>query len=301
MAGQELPTKPAGLVIGKERARGSYGTVHSGELDGSPVVVKKLHHVLLQAPNNDKLTRDFYKECRILSTIRHTNVVRFIGAYWDQEAKEPLLVMEAAKENLREFLERNKAHLGVEKQIAISSSMAEGLRFLHEREKPIIHRDLKPGNVLVCEDGTVKIGDFGQSKLLGQPQSYMKTTQPGTVIYMPPEVMKKKPSYTSKMDVFSLGAVMLEVCTQSPPSVWLEGIAVVPEVERRKDDLALLKDTHPLKPLIIWCLQDSHESRPDVRSTHDQVKLLVRCHVEGEMCLKDHLGQAVMFTERQYA
>ena len=301
MAGHELPPKPAGLVIGQVRARGSYGTVHSGELDGSPVVVKKLHHVLLQAPDNDQLMINFYRECRILSTIRHANVVRFIGAYWDQEAKEPLLVMEAAKENLREFLERNKAHLGLEKQFAICSNMTEGLRFLHEREKPIIHRDLKPENVLVWEDGTVKIGDFGQSKLLDQPQSYMKTTQPGTLGYMPPEVLKKKPSYTSKVDVFSLGAVMLEVCTQSPPSLSLEGIGTVPEVERREDDLALLEDTHPLKPLIIWCLQDSHKSRPDVKSTHAQVKLLVCCLAVGEMCLKDHLGQAVMFTERQYA
>ena len=284
MAGHELPPKPAGLVIGQVRARGSYGTVHSGELDGKPVVVKKLHHVLLQAPHNDKLMSDFYKECRILSTIRHANVVRFIGAYWDQEAKEPLLVMEAAKENLKEFLERNKAHLCVEKQLAISSSMAEGLRFLHEREKPIIHRDLKPENVLVWEDGTVKIGDLGQSKLLGQPQSYMKTTQPGTVIYMPPEALRKKPSYTSKVDVFSLGAVMLEVCTQSKPSLSLVGIGTIPEVERREDDLALLEDTHPLKPLIIWCLQDSHESRPGVKATHCQVKLLVCCHAVGRVC-----------------
>ena len=301
MAGHELPPKPAGLVIGQVRARGSYGTVHSGELGGSPVVVKKLHHVLLQAPDNDKLMSDFYKECRILSTIRHANVVRFIGAYWNQEAKEPLLVMEAAKENLREFLERNKVHLGLEKQLAISSSMTEGLKFLHERAEPIIHRDLKPENVLVWEDGTVKIGDFGQSKLLGQPQSYMKTTQPGTVAYMPPEALRKKPSYTSKVDIFSLGVVMLEVCTRSPPSLSLVGIGTMPEVDRHEDDLALLEDTHPLKPLIIWCLQDNHESRPDVKATHSQLKLLVSCHAEREVFLKDHLRQAVMFTERQCA
>ena len=121
MAGQELPPTPAGLVIGQEQVRGSYGTVHSGELDGSPVV-----------------------------GIGHIS--------------------------------------GVEKQLAISN-MAEGLKFLHERAEPIIHRDLKPQNVHVCEDGAVKIGDFGQSKLLGQPQSYMKTTQPGTVVYMPPEAL----------------------------------------------------------------------------------------------------------------
>ena len=281
MAGHELPPKPVGLVIGQERARGSYGTVHFGDLDGKPVVIKKLHHLLLQAPNNDKVLSDFYRECRILSTARHAHVVRFIGAYWDQEAKEPLLVMEAAKENLKQYLERNKAHLGVEKQLLICSSMTEGLSFLHGRAEPIIHRDLKPENVLVCVDGAVKIGDFGQSKLLDHPQECMKTTQPGTIRYMPPEALRKNPQYTSKVDVFSLGVVFLEVCTQSPSSVWLEGICREPEVERRKDDLALLGDTHPLKPLIIWCLQDNHESRPDVNSTHNHVKLLVCYHEVG--------------------
>ena len=272
----ELPPKPAGLVIGQERDRGSYGAVYSGELDGKPVVIKRIHQILLQAPNNDKLLREFYHECRVLSAVRHANVVSFIGAYWDEDTKEPLLVMEAAKENLKEYLERNKGRINVDRQVAICSSMAEGLGFLHAREEPIVHRDLKPENVLVWEDGTVKIADFGQSKLLDHPQNYMKTTQPGTVAYMPPEALKKNPRYTSKVDVFSLGAVMLEVGTQSPPSVWLEGIGVVPEVERHKDDLALLPNTHPLKPLIVWCLQDNHESRPDVKSTHDQVKLLVR-------------------------
>ena len=76
-----LPPKPAGLVIRQERDRGSYGAVYSGELDGKPVVVKRIHQLLLKAPNSDKLLRDFYRECRILSTVRHANVVRFIGAY----------------------------------------------------------------------------------------------------------------------------------------------------------------------------------------------------------------------------
>ena len=244
-----------------------------------------LHRVLLQAPNNDKLLSDFYRECRILSTVRHANVVRFIGAYWDEEAKEPLLVMEAAKENLKQYLERNKAQLGVERQLVICSGMTKGLSYLHGRAEPITHRDLKPENVLVWEDGAVKIGDFGQSKLLDHPGEHMKTRQPGTMAYMPPETLKKKPRYTSKVDVFSLGAVMLEVCTQSPPSVWPEGIGRDPEVGRRKDDLALLSDTHPVKPLIIWCLQDNHESRPDVGSTHDQMKLLVCCRAVGQECM----------------
>ena len=202
-------------------------------------------------------------------------------------------MMEAAKENLREYLERNKDHLSTDRQMAICSGMAEGLSFLHARAEPIVHRDLKPENVLVWEDGTVKIADFGQSKLLDHPQNYMRTTQPGTVAYMPPEALRKNPRYTSKLDVFSLGVVMLEVGTQSPPSVGLVGIDKVPEVERHKDDLALLPDTHPLKPLIVWCLQDKHESRPDVKSTHDQVKSLVSCttiRVGCKVCKYDVWG-----------
>ena len=66
----DLPPKPVGLVIRQERDRGSYGAVYSGQLDGKPVVVKRIHQLLLKAPNNDKLLRDFYRECRILSTVR---------------------------------------------------------------------------------------------------------------------------------------------------------------------------------------------------------------------------------------
>ena len=145
------------------------------------------------------------------------------------------------------------------------------MAYLHGRDKPLIHRDLGSKNVLLTKEGVVKIADFGQSKLLQNCAEALSTTQPGTISYMPPEALKKDKEYTAKVDSFSLGVLMLEVCTQSLPSSGLDGINHVIEVIRREKDLSLLDDAHPLKPLVVWCLQ--HEKlRPAVAVIHNHVK-----------------------------
>ena len=116
----------------------------------------------------------------------------------------------------------------------------------------------------------MKIADFGQSKLLGDLQDTLRTTQPGTIAYMPPEALKKKKTYTAKVDSFSLGVLLLEICIQNPPSTAWDGIGTIEEVKRREDDLRLLDDAHPLKPLIVWCLQ-YEELRPTVAGIHNHV------------------------------
>ena len=147
-----------------------------------------------------------------------------------------------------------------------------GVGYLHGLKNPLIHRDLSNKNVLLTETGVVKIADFGQSKLLEDLNETLQTTQPGTILYMPPEVLtKEKKNYTAKVDSFSLGVLMLEICTQSPPSSGMNHINSMIEVKRRKDDLRLLDDAHPLKPLIVWCLQ-YEELRPEVAVIHGFIK-----------------------------
>ena len=88
---------------------------------------------------------------------------------------------------------------------------------------------------------------------------------------MPPEAVDSKTGYTAKMDSFSLGVLLLEICAQSGPSSGLKNIGGVIEVMRRDNDLTLLDDAHPHKPLIVWCLQ--HEKlRPAVAVIHNHVK-----------------------------
>ena len=145
------------------------------------------------------------------------------------------------------------------------------MAYLHGQDKPLIHRDLSSKNVLLTKEGVVKIADFGQSKLLQNSEQPLTTTQPGKVLYMPPEAVDSKTGYTAKVDSFSLGVLLLEICTQSLPSSGLKNIGAVIEVIPHEEDLSLLADAHPLKPLIVWCLQ--HEKlRPAVAVIHNHVK-----------------------------
>ena len=255
---------PSDLSINdqEEIDRGAYGSVYTGELAGNPVAVKRIHPVLLQAESvqGRRVRQDFKAECQRLKDIGdHPNVVGFLGAY--QDGKGPFLVMEKMSQNLQRFLETNRESLRLQHQMQLCLDIATGLEFLHLQNPPVVHRDLSAKNVLLDEAGRAKIGDLGQSKL--KKDSHFETRQPGAIPYMPPEALRDQPLYNEKVDIFSFGVLMLEIATQSAPSVSLEGINTIPEEDRRRSDLALLPEDHPLKPLVCMCLKDDPAERPD--------------------------------------
>ena len=274
--------KPSSLKIGEEISRGAYGSVHCGELDGRPVAVKRIHRLLLESAKGQgdfaHVMKQFQRECQLLEHVNHPHVVDFRGAFYDETREEPVLVMERMSESLREFLKRNRNDLSPQKQLLICLEIARGLRFLHIHAPPIVHRDLTDKNVMLGKDGLVKIGDLGQSKLKANNAEYFNTAQPGAIPFMPPEAMQKESHYNEKLDIFSLGVLILEVATQQPPQVDLMGIGRDKEILRRKEDLSKLEEEHPLKPLILSCLVDEPEERPDIMTIHTQLQAMV----EGE-------------------
>ena len=256
----------------REIGRGAYGVVCKGTFYSCPVAVKTIHKSIAQG----KPLEDFKIECKILSELgEHPNIVKSYGAFENVKG-EPMLVLELLKENLREHLERNKGQLCLERELEICLDIASGFKFLHERK--VAHRDGNDKNILITEDGTAKITDLGQSKLLNAVGEYMTTTAPGAMLFMPPEALKEDGSHFNlKVDVFSVGVLMLEVATQCFPSVNVVGIGTIPEVTRRKGDLQKLPDDHPLKSLIIWCLQDDYSCRPDMSAVYESIhRLTVR-------------------------
>ena len=255
---------PSNLSISdqEEIDRGAYGSVYPGELAGIPVAVKRIHPTLLQAESEQgrRVRQDFKAECQRLKDIGdHPNVVGFLGAY--QDGKGPFLVMERMSQNLQWFLETNRESLRLQQQLQLCLDIATGLKFLHSQSPPVVHRDLSARNVLLDEAGRAKIGDLGQSKL--KTAAFFQTRQPGAVPYMPPEALRDQPLYNEKVDIFSFGVLMLEVATQSAPSVSLEGINTIPEEDRRHNDLESLPEDHPLEPLIRVCLMNNPAGRPD--------------------------------------
>ena len=111
----------------------------------------------------------------------------------------------------------------------------------------------------------MKISDLGQAKFRPSNIQYLSTKAPGCVVYMPPECLRDRPRFTAKSDTFSFGVVMLHIFTQKPPSCGLMNIGAKPEIERRGRDLSKLSDGHPLKSLIVACLDDDPNKRPDMR------------------------------------
>ena len=276
---QYFRPKPPSLKIREEICRGAYGSVHLGELDGRPVAVKRIHRLLLEAARGqgdfEQVMTDFKRECQLLERIDHPHVVKFRGAFYDETTDEPLLVMERMKENLREFLERKRNDLSQQKQLEVCLAIARGLRFLHTHTPPIVHRDLTDKNVMLGKDGLVKIGDLGQLRLKDNNAEYFNTAQPGSISFMPPEAMQEQSHYNEKLDIFSLGVLMLEVATQQPPRVHLVGIDRDREIVRRTEDLSKLEEDHPLESLILSCLEDDPKERPDIVTVHTQLQAIV--------------------------
>ena len=272
------------IVIDDEKGRGSYGSVHVCTYRHQYFAIKRMHRVLLQAEDNSRLVEAFEREGERLRSLNHPNIVKCIAFHWNRELNEPLLIMDLMKENLAQYIKRCKDEVTEGRQIEISLEIAKGIQYIHGLDQPIVHRDLKLENILLSYRGDVKIGDFGQAKILDSVGQVMNSTQPGTVAYMPPEALKKEPEYSVKIDVFSLGVIMLCLATQKEPTVSLIGIGVVLEIQRRADDIVLLSENHALKPLIILCLQDDSKIRPDINAVHRQLTLLVSAGCSYVIC-----------------
>ena len=265
------------LQLREELGRGAFGVVQKGKFQGRVIAAKRIHKLLLDSARLseeqfEKIQADFERECELLQKAKHVNIVEFIGV--SRYEGQSVLIMELMEQSLEKFLNTNKGRVTVTKQMNICIQIASGLLFLHQFDPQILHRDLRPANILVNIDcSVVKISDLGQAKFRPTDVKYLTTQAPGCIVYMPPEsLVDQKAKCTLKGDVFSFGVVMLEVGTQDPPTSGFNKIGAFPEIERRAKDLSKLPDDHQLKPLILQCLRDNPEERPDIEMV--KVKLL---------------------------
>jgi TM2 domain-containing membrane protein YozV len=125
----------------------------------------------------------------------------------------PFVIMEYVNgPSLRDLLEDAPSGLGTQKAAFFLREIAKGLTYLHDRG--IVHRDLKPGNIFY-EDGYVKIGDYGLSKIIASSQHTVQTITVGTVHYMAPEIGQGK--YDRSIDIYALGIMLYEMLTGQVP------------------------------------------------------------------------------------
>ncbi len=149
------------------------------------------------------------KEPRLQAALNHPNIVRMISA--EKEKNIFFMVMEYVKgRTLEKVLDKEKI-LGWEKAADIVKQIAYGIDHAHKSK--IIHRDLRPSNIMISEDDTVKITDFGTSAWLNSVP--YASTRIGSPPYMAPEQFMGKASYAS--DIYSIGCIFYEMIIGRPP------------------------------------------------------------------------------------
>jgi serine/threonine-protein kinase len=168
---------------------------------------------LLDIPDRAALDL-FYKECDVLASMSHPNIVEIfdIGEFEEDGAQKPYFVMPLLPGVTLDQLIRTSSHrLTVERSVDIMAQTCRGLQAAHERG--LVHRDLKPSNIFVMEDDSVKIIDFGVAHMV-DARSTMGNK--GTLLYMAPEQIEMKPP-SPLSDLFSLGVVCYETFTRRRP------------------------------------------------------------------------------------
>ncbi|XP_016545273.1 RAF proto-oncogene serine/threonine-protein kinase isoform X3 [Capsicum annuum] len=198
------------LTVGTRVGIGFFAEVFRGMWNGTEVAIKVFLEQDLTAENME----DFCNEISILSRARHPNVILFLGAC----AKPPHLSM------VTEYMEMgslyhlihvsgHKNRLSWPKRLNMLRDICRGLMCLHRMK--IVHRDLKSANCLVNKRWTVKICDFGLSRIMTDA-SMRNSTSAGTPEWMAPELIRNEP-FTEKCDIFSFGVIMWELYTLQRP------------------------------------------------------------------------------------
>ncbi|KAF5736538.1 leucine-rich repeat receptor-like protein kinase [Tripterygium wilfordii] len=196
-----------------EIGSGGYGKVYKGMIsDGQIVAIKRAQQGSMQGG------LEFKTEIELLSRVHHKNLVGLVGFCFEQG--EQMLVYEFMPNGtLRESLSgRSGIYLDWKRRLRIALGSARGLTYLHElANPPIIHRDVKSTNILLDENLTSKVADFGLSKLVQDAtKGHVSTQVKGTLGYLDPEYYMTQ-QLTEKSDVYSFGVVMLELVTARQP------------------------------------------------------------------------------------
>ena len=162
--------------------------------------------------DDEKFIRRFQREANSASSLRHPNIVEMYDV--GEDDGKYFIVMEYVDGKTLKGLIKKRGPLNLSESIDIMLQLTSGIACAHDSY--IIHRDIKPQNVMILEDGRVKITDFGIAMALNNNELTQTNSVMGSVHYLPPEQASGSGS-TIKSDIYSLGILMFELLTGKVP------------------------------------------------------------------------------------
>ena len=230
-------------LTGPQLGVGGWATVTVAKFRGAEVAVKRIHNQIVSHHN----IQLFQREMNMAARLHHPNLVQFLGATMEGEM---MIVMELMSTSLRSQLQKD-VYFMPPLVMSISLDVARALTYLHQiQPDAVVHRDISSANVLLEQlvggKWRAKVTDYGSVNIVRQ----LNTQNPGSPVYSAPEA--SNPSLQSpKMDIFSFGALILEMLTGRLPA---------------RDDRPGLFDKvfhEQLLDLIERCLSERPEDRPN--------------------------------------
>ena len=217
--------KSSEVQIVKKIGSGAFGNVYFGKLRGTTEIAIKVANpstLSSSSPNNDsnesQIIEEFSRELSIWSSLKHPNIVLFIGACIDPTNSSIMIVSEYMQNGtLNDAFKSKKIVLDWNTKIRISLQVSCAMAYLHSRTPPLLHRDLKGANILLSREMVAKVGDFGLSKMMsikegGGAGEIVAATQTiaGTPYWMSPEVIRGE-RYGTSADVYSFGIILWQI------------------------------------------------------------------------------------------
>lgn len=223
--------------------------------------------------NDEKFIRRFQREALSASSLSHPNIVEMYDV--GEDNGNYYIVMEYVEgKTLKQYLKkRANGRLTVTEAIDIMLQLTDGIA--HAHDSYIIHRDLKPQNIMIQDDGKIKITDFGISMALNSTQLTQTNSVMGSVHYLPPEQASGKGS-TIKCDIYSMGILFYELLTGILPFKGENAVEIA--LKHMKEPLPSVRKQNPAVPqsvenIILKATAKNPKNRyNDVKEMHNDLK-----------------------------
>ena len=220
--------------------------------------------------NDEKFVRRFQREALSASSLSHPNIVEMYDVGEDNGLY--YIIMEYVEGKTLKQLLKKRGTLTLSEAIDIMVQLTDGMS--HAHDSYIIHRDLKPQNIMIQDDGQIKITDFGIAMALNSTQLTQTNSVMGSVHYLPPEQASGKGS-TTKSDIYSIGIIFYELLTGKLPFKGENAVEIA--LKQMRDPIPSLKEDNSNIPqsivniILIATAKNPKNRYDDARSMHDDL------------------------------